>query len=83
MTFFSYVFYSLPTFWLGLMFIFIFAVTLHWLPAQGIVSPREWPPFNTPQYWEAFGQDPLERHRRHRAPPGPAGDGARPRQHRG
>jgi len=57
-TFFSYVFYSLPTFWLGLMFIFFFAVTLHWLPAQGIVSPRDWPPFNTPQYWEAFGQDP-------------------------
>jgi peptide/nickel transport system permease protein len=58
-TFFSYVFYSLPTFWLGLMFIFVFAVTLHWLPAQGIVSPRDWPPFNTPQYWEAFGEDPI------------------------
>jgi peptide/nickel transport system permease protein len=58
-TFFAYVFYSLPTFWLGLMFIFIFAVSLHWLPAQGIVSPRDWPPFNTPQYWEAFGEDPL------------------------
>jgi peptide/nickel transport system permease protein len=58
-TFFAYVFYSLPTFWLGLMFIFIFAVSLHWLPAQGIVSPRDWPPFNTPQYWEAFGEDPV------------------------
>jgi peptide/nickel transport system permease protein len=58
-TFFAYVFYSLPTFWLGLMFIFIFAVSLHWLPAQGIVSPRDWPPFNTPQYWEAFGEDPM------------------------
>src|SRR3954447_2986014 len=56
----SYVFFSLPTFWLGLMFIFIFAVSLHWLPAQGIVSPRNWPPFNTPQYWEAFGKAPVK-----------------------
>jgi len=59
-TFFSYVFFSLPTFWLGLMFIFIFAVSLHWLPAQGIVSPRNWPPFNTPQYWAAFGKAPVK-----------------------
>jgi peptide/nickel transport system permease protein len=58
-TFLAYIFYSLPTFWLGLMFIFLFGVTLHWLPAQGIVSPRNWPPFNTPQYWEAFGADPI------------------------
>lgn len=58
-TFLAYIFYSLPTFWLGLMFIFFFAVTLRWLPPQGIVSAREFPPFNTPQYWEAFGADPL------------------------
>jgi len=56
----SYVFFSLPTFWLGLMFIYIFAVVLHWFPAQGIVSVRDWPPFNTPQYWEAFGEQPLK-----------------------
>lgn len=59
-TFLSYIFYSLPTFWLGLMFIFIFAVSLGWFPAQGIVSQRDWPPFNTPQYWEAFGEAPLD-----------------------
>ncbi len=59
LTFFSYVFYSLPTFWLGLMFIYIFAVLLRWLPPQGIVSPREWPPFGTSQYWAAFGAEPL------------------------
>lgn len=59
LTFFSYVFYSLPTFWLGLMFIFVFAVSLHWFPPQGIVTPRDWPPFNTPDYWEAFGAEPL------------------------
>jgi peptide/nickel transport system permease protein len=58
-TFLAYVFYSLPTFWLGLMFIFFFAVTLRWVPAQGIVSPRDWPPFNSPQYWEAFGAEPI------------------------
>jgi peptide/nickel transport system permease protein len=58
-TFLAYIFYSLPTFWLGLMFIFFFAVTLRWLPPQGIVSAREFPPFNTPQYWEVFAMDPL------------------------
>ena len=29
-------FYSIPTFWLGLMLILIFAVGLRWLPVQGI-----------------------------------------------
>lgn len=58
-TLFSYIFYSLPTFWLGLVLIFIFAVQLRWLPAQGIVDARNSPaPFNTPQYWTAFWQDP-------------------------
>ena len=57
-TFFSYVFYSLPTFWLGLNLIFIFAVALHWFPTGGIVTTRSWPPFGTSQYWEAFGAAP-------------------------
>jgi peptide/nickel transport system permease protein len=60
LTFFSYVFYSLPTFWLGLMFIFVFAVLLRWLPPQGIVTPREWPPFNSENFWTAFGAAPLD-----------------------
>jgi peptide/nickel transport system permease protein len=60
LTFFSYVFYSLPTFWLGLMFIFVFAVLLRWLPPQGIVTPREWPPFNSDNYWIAFGAAPID-----------------------
>jgi peptide/nickel transport system permease protein len=59
MTFFAYVFYSLPTFWLGLMLIFFFGVTLGLFPTGGIITTRDWPPFNTPQYWEAFGEDPL------------------------
>ena len=51
-TLFSYIFYSLPTFWLGLILIYFFAVQLRWLPPQGIVDPREAPAaFNTPQYW--------------------------------
>jgi len=56
----SYIFYSLPTFWLGLMLIYIFAVHLRMLPAQGIISIREAPaPWNTDRYWAAFGADPL------------------------
>jgi peptide/nickel transport system permease protein len=59
-TLFSYVFFSLPTFWLGLLLIFLFAVTLHWLPSQGIVDARNAPgAFNTPAYWAGFWEDPL------------------------
>ena len=59
-TMFSYIFYSLPTFWLGLILIYFFAVTLHWVPSQGIVDPREAPAtFNTPAYWEGFWADPV------------------------
>jgi peptide/nickel transport system permease protein len=57
-TFFSYVFYSLPTFWLGLNLIFIFGVALRWFPTGGIITTRDWPPFGTPQYWTAFGLHP-------------------------
>ncbi len=59
-TLFSYIFYSLPTFWLGLNLIFIFAVALHWFPTGGIITTRNWPPFGTPQYWTAFGAAPFE-----------------------
>ena len=58
-TFFSYVFYSLPTFWLGLNLIFIFGVALHWFPTGGIITTRQWPPFGTSQYWTAFGHDTI------------------------
>jgi peptide/nickel transport system permease protein len=57
-TLFSYIFYSLPTFWLGLNLIFIFAVALHWFPTGGIITTRNWPPFGTDQYWAAFGENP-------------------------
>lgn len=56
----SYIFYSLPTFWLGLILIYLFAVTLHWLPSQGIVDPRNAPAaFNTARYWAGFWADPF------------------------
>src|SRR5918994_384729 len=32
---------STPNFWLGIMMIYLFAVTLGWLPASGYVSPFE------------------------------------------
>ena len=32
---------STPNFWLGILFIFFFSVTLGWLPASGFVSPTE------------------------------------------
>ena len=58
-TFLSYIFYSLPTFWLGLILIYIFAVALHWLPSQGIIDSRSTAGvFNTPQFWAAFWKNP-------------------------
>lgn len=33
--------YSIPVFWLGLMLIYLFAVTLNWVPAAGYVPPDE------------------------------------------
>lgn len=59
-TFLSYIFYSLPTFWLGLILIYLFAVALHWLPSQGIIDTRSQAGvFNSPLYWSVFWKDPL------------------------
>ena len=59
-TFIGYVLYSLPTFWLGLILIFIFGVELHLLPTQGIIAVRTSPaPFGTPEFWTAFAAKPL------------------------
>jgi peptide/nickel transport system permease protein len=59
-TFLSYVFYSLPTFWLGLMLIFIFGPLLGWLPTGGVVSARDWPAFGSPQFWGAVAGRPWD-----------------------
>jgi peptide/nickel transport system permease protein len=59
-TLFSYIFYSLPTFWLGLILIYFFAVQLKWFPSQGIVDARNAPAaFNTERYWAGFWEDPV------------------------
>jgi peptide/nickel transport system permease protein len=38
----SLIFYSLPTFWIGLMLILIFAIQLRWLPTGGACPSDEW-----------------------------------------
>jgi peptide/nickel transport system permease protein len=60
-TLFSYIFYSLPTFWLGLMLISIFAVTLGWFPSQLIQGTRISPgPFASSVWWDAFWGNPMK-----------------------
>jgi peptide/nickel transport system permease protein len=58
-TVFSYVGFSFPTFWLGLMLIVLFAGVLHLLPAGGMWDPRTSPPFASTQYWVYLGAQPL------------------------
>ena len=59
-TFTSYVLYALPTFWLGLMLIFVFGVTLRIFPPQGIIDARTSPaPWGTNAYWAALVANPI------------------------
>lgn len=60
LTFLTYIMYSLPTFWLGLMLIFLFGPALHLLPTGGVVNARDWPAFGSPQFWAAAGERPLD-----------------------
>jgi peptide/nickel transport system permease protein len=60
LTFITYIMYSLPTFWLGLMLIFAFGPALHLLPTGGVVNARDWPAFGSPQFWAAAGERPLD-----------------------
>lgn len=46
-------FYSIPTFWLGLMLILVFAVALRWLPVQGVGT---WQHFVMPVVTLGIGQ---------------------------
>ncbi|HYM49355.1 MAG TPA: ABC transporter permease [Candidatus Limnocylindrales bacterium] len=60
-TFFSYVGYSMPTFWLGLMLLLIFAVFIPILPVAGVVDIRTaGAPFLTNDYNVYFGQHPVQ-----------------------
>ncbi len=60
LTLITYIMYSLPTFWLGLMLIFAFGPALHLLPTGGVVNARDWPAFGSPQFWAAAGERPLD-----------------------
>jgi peptide/nickel transport system permease protein len=59
-TIFAYVGFAMPTFWLGIMLIFIFSGPgLNILPAGGITETRLSPPFGSDQYWTYFGGHPV------------------------
>jgi peptide/nickel transport system permease protein len=58
-TVFAYVGYAMPTFWLGIMLIFLFGVQLKILPVSGMTETRLSPPFGSDPYWAYFGQKPL------------------------
>ncbi len=60
-TFFSYVGYSMPTFWLGLMLLLLFAVEFPIFPVSGIIDIRmTGAPFLTPQYGDWFHAHPID-----------------------
>ena len=52
----SYIGFSMPTFWLGLILVFAFGASLGWFPTGGITDSRE-PTFNTANYWQWWGKD--------------------------
>ena len=58
-TVFAYVGFAMPTFWLGLMLIFLFGVNLKWLPVSGMTETRLSPPFGSDAYWLYFGKTPV------------------------
>jgi peptide/nickel transport system permease protein len=60
-TVFAYIGFAMPTFWLGLMLIFIFSGPgLNILPAGGMTTTRLSPPFGSDAYWTYFGAKPAE-----------------------
>ena len=60
-TIFAYVGFAMPTFWLGIMLIYLFSGPgLNVLPASGMVDLRQaGAAFGTPEYWAWFGAHPL------------------------
>jgi peptide/nickel transport system permease protein len=58
-TVFAYVGYAMPTFWLGIMLIYLFAVQLGWFPVSGMTDTRASPPFGSDSYWAYFGKNPI------------------------
>lgn len=61
LTFFSYIFYSMPTFWLGLMLVLAFAVAIPIFPVSGIVDVRvTGAPWGTTAFFQWFAENPLQ-----------------------
>jgi len=58
-TIFSYIGYAMPTFWLGIMLVYIFGVS-GILPVSGMVDIRTSPAFGNNAYWVWFGQHPIQ-----------------------
>jgi len=58
-TVFAYVGFAIPTFWLGIMLVYIFG-TSRILPVSGMVDIRVSPAFGNDAYWVYFGQHPLD-----------------------
>ena len=57
-TIFAYIGYAIPTFWLGIMLVYIFG-TARILPVSGMVDIRVSPAFGNDAYWVYFGQHPI------------------------
>ncbi len=57
-TVFAYIGYAIPTFWLGIMLVYIFG-TARILPVSGMVDIRVSPAFGNDAYWVYFGQHPI------------------------
>lgn len=59
-TIFCYVGFAIPTFWLGIMLIFLFSGPgLNWLPAGGMTETRISPPFGSDAYWTYLAANPI------------------------
>ncbi len=64
-TVFAYVGFAMPTFWLGLMLIYLLSIktvggeTTGFFPVSGMIDVRLSPPFGSEKYWEYFGADPI------------------------
>lgn len=56
-TFFTYIALSMPTFWLGLLLIFLFSVHFNWLPS-GRVEDVTLPVFWTSSWWHLLSHNP-------------------------